>query len=185
MYIWTLILLWTPLIKLNTIIFNLIYQYFSMWFKNLIPSQCMDYTYINLIIKSMSQYMYLSLLTKKFQHHLYDSHLQKPWLKMEFIFSLPGVYLDWWSPGGLYRTRPPPACSWPGSAPQGPSWHWVGWSATCHRGCKAPGTPGTSPGQCSPPRNGHRSSQTGCLWNNGMYFGQLCLSKFIFTVYSL
>lgn len=55
----------------------------------------MDSTYINLIIKSMSQYMYLSLLTKKFQHHLYDSHLQKPWLKMEFIFSLPGVYLDW------------------------------------------------------------------------------------------
>lgn len=31
----------------------------------------------------------------KFQHHLYDSHLQKPWLKMEFIFSLPGVYQDW------------------------------------------------------------------------------------------
>lgn len=56
-------MLWAPLIKPNTIILNLIYQYFSMWLKNLTPSQCMDYTYINLIIKSMSQY--LSLLTEK------------------------------------------------------------------------------------------------------------------------
>lgn len=108
---------------------------------------------------------------------------------MEFIFSLPGVYLDWWSPGGLYRTRPPPACSWPGSAPQGPSWHWEESSGACHRECRAPSTPGMSPGQCSPLRTGRRSSQTGCLWNNGMYFGQLCKCSFLlfipFREYSL
>lgn len=32
---------------------------------------------------------------QNFQPHLYDTHLQKPWLKMELTFSLPGVYPDW------------------------------------------------------------------------------------------